>query len=520
MFTRINTPHTGQELQGTLNGIALSMGAKPLPGKMTLHGAIARYTDPTWWRRNLRVQLLRENEGYEHAAGHVRRRQQCYVSNYAVKVKRVRAKASREVLERLEVVNEVGEAFNLAEVADGSVSNPALRRAELMVRCRGFEETAELMGHTALFLTITCPSRFHRFSKSGKTNPKWQGETPKDAQNYLCGIWKKIRAAWGNRGFFPYGFRVCEPHHDGCPHWHILLFFPADQAGWFVPQRFQAGRRDYGAGAVGIAGRYAMQDSPNEAGAAKHRFTVEVIEPERGSATGYIAKYICKNIDGMKEDGEAVGLDFASGTPAEEAAKRVRTWASTWGVRQFQPIGGPSVTVWREIRRLSNQIEEPLQTRLFEGAREAADSANWMAFWLIQGGPGARKKDLKLKPLYTEEEGGKYGDSIKRVTGIQGEGEELTTRLHTWTVQRQGLAAVDDIEADRKHMRELLRKAFGVNSAYEFERIGEAERTWTGVNNCTDSPEADESGADLAGFEAYMASMNRGDSPQPAPLRH
>ncbi len=44
-----------------------------------------------------------------------------------------------------------------------------------MVRTRGFEECAKVEGHKALFLTLTCPSKYHSaFSKSGDPNPKWQ----------------------------------------------------------------------------------------------------------------------------------------------------------------------------------------------------------------------------------------------------------------------------------------------------------------------------------------------------------
>ena len=487
--------YTADQIKAELVARAVELGAKPLPKKMPLDSQVARMLDVHWWRRSLRTETLRTNEAIEHGAGHVRRKKQVYVSDHAVKVKRVRAKANAQTLEGLEVVNELGEVFNLGDVAAGSVSNPKLRRAELMTRCRGFEETAQVMGHEAVFLTITCPSRFHRFNAQGQPNANWSGATPRDAQNYLNGVWKKIRAEWKNKGYAPYGFRVAEPHHDGCPHWHILLFFPPESAGWFVPRRYIADRSDYGAGAIGIAGAHALASDASERGADRHRFTVEYIDASKGSATGYIAKYICKNIDGLREDGEGMGLDFASGKPADVAAARVRTWASTWGIRQFQQIGGPSVTVWREIRRLSNQVKEPLQLRLFEGAREAADDANWMAFWLLQGGPDVSPRDLKLRPFYTSEEGGKYGEAIKRVTGIEGEGEELRTRLHTWKVQREGLALVDSTEADRLRMRSVLQRAFGLTSVYEFERIGEAERTWTGVNNCTDVGELDDAAA-------------------------
>jgi hypothetical protein len=455
--------------------------------------------DAAWWKRNLRRELCRANETIEHGAGHVRRKKQCYVTDHAVRLKSDRYKANRAVLEGLEVVNEEGQALNLAEVADASVSNPKVRRAELMVRCRGFEEVAAMMGHEAVFLTITCPSRFHRFNAVGLPNRNWDGSTPRDGQRYLCKLWARIRSEWKRAGYAPYGFRVAEPHHDGCPHWHVLLFAPAHHVGWFVPHRLVAGREDHGHGLVGVAGKHALTDSSGEAGAIKHRFTLERIDPSKGSATGYIAKYISKNIDGEKEDGEAVGLDFASGQPAADASKRVRTWASTWGIRQFQQVGGPSVTVWRELRRLAKDAEQPVvQLDLIEGPRSAADRSMWALFWFLQGGPDVSRRELTLRPMYAVGEAGKYGDAAQCVRGVLARDDDnggvehpQLTRMHTWKVQQVGLAAINATQDEWTAWRKTLARHADFFAAYERieaeKREGEAFVPWTGVNNCTET---------------------------------
>ena len=322
-------------------------------------------------------------------------------------------------------------------------------------------------------------------------------QSPKDAQRYLCKLWARIRAEWNRSGFAPYGFRVAEPHHDGCPHWHILLFAPAHHVGWFVPRRLIAGREDHGTGLVGIAGAHALSDSGGEAGAIKHRFSLERIDTSKGSATGYIAKYISKNIDREKEDGAAVGLDFASGKPATDASKRVRTWASTWGIRQFQQIGGPSVTVWRELRRLAKDAEQPVvQLDLVEGPRSAACRAMWALFWFLQGGPDVSRSELTLRPMYEAEGQGKYGDAAKRVRGVLARDDDnggiehcQVTRIHTWTVQHVGLAAINATQAEWSGWLRTRAKHADFFAAYDRieaeKREGEAFAPWTGVNNCT-----------------------------------
>lgn len=494
---------SGAELAQGLDTIARNCHARPCAEEVTLSGRIARMTDAAWWTKNLRRETVKRNEVIEHAAAKIRRKGQCYASDHAHKMKAIRAKANRKTLEGLEVVNEAGQAFNLQEIADKSVSNPKIRRGELMVRARGFEEAAEFMGHKAIFLTITCPSRYHRFAGTGAENRNWEEATPRDAQDYLCATWAKIRAAWGRREIAPYGFRVAEPHHDACPHWHILLFVNADQV------------QDL----CSIAQRYALQDTPGERGALKHRFTVERIDTTKGSATGYIAKYIAKNIDGLNEAGDNVGLDFASGTKASDASARVKTWATTWGIRQFQQIGGPSVTVWRELRRLG-EAAESAQRDLFQNAQAAADRACWFSFWMLQGGPEVSRAALPLRPFYAADSLGKYGDAVSRIKGITHRTDTgelfLQTRIHEWTVQRAGAALVDADYTERlddmtaaENVSRFLREAQEFGIGFPGHRPA-----WTGVNNCTPEPFDFSDFTPESGEIPYLPEYSRAGEPE------
>ena len=67
---------------------------------------------------------------------------------------------------------------------------------------------------------------------------------------------------------------------------------------------FTATEGIYGSDSNGNSRRYALA----EAGADRHRFQVEHIDPNKGSAVVYIAKYIAKKIGG-----ECISADFYGG---------------------------------------------------------------------------------------------------------------------------------------------------------------------------------------------------------------
>ena len=131
-----------------------------------------------------------------------------------------------ELLESLVAVSQTTEEMlPMDELAAQSLSNPGNRRKAMMARIKGIEQHAKTKGHVALFLTITCPSRMHaRHSKSGAPNERYDGTSPRQAQTHLSGVWRDALRKLAHQGVRPFGLRVTEPHHDGCPHRHVLAF--------------------------------------------------------------------------------------------------------------------------------------------------------------------------------------------------------------------------------------------------------------------------------------------------------
>ena len=178
-----------------------------------------------WWRKQMRKMSAREFESQAIKLGMVHRRKSIYVSDAIYGRYFDQAKRNIETLSKLEMVNEQDETIDLIELLEHSLANPAIRRGELMTRIAGFDKVAEESGHDGLFLTITCPSKYHaRRWRSGDENPNYAGFTPRQSQAYLTCLFARARAQLAREDIRFYGFRVTEPHHDGTPHWHLLFF--------------------------------------------------------------------------------------------------------------------------------------------------------------------------------------------------------------------------------------------------------------------------------------------------------
>ncbi|PIF24136.1 replication endonuclease [Candidatus Pantoea floridensis] len=359
----------------------------------------ARIESPSWWMRRLRKMHDQWREHLMIASGYVHKKAAPYCSDPALNEWVAQKRANREFINSRDLEDQAtGERSSLAEKVNGSVANPAVRRAELMNRMRGFEDMAKADGLAGDFYTLTAPSKYHSMQMSGKRNNKYKSASPRDTQRYLCNVWSKVRAAWARKGIRAFGFRVTEPHHDGTPHWHLLLFFQPDRI----------------AEARAIFREYALVEDGHEKGAKEARFTVVPMDEQFGSATGYIAKYISKNIDGHGMDGET---DDETGEDIRDMAKRVCAWASRWRIRQFQQIGGAPVTVYRELGRLRDR-ELVLHPEI-KPAQEAAGAYDWPGYTMAQGGPLVSREDLRVRLNYeTTENGNDYGDHVSRVSGV------------------------------------------------------------------------------------------------------
>jgi hypothetical protein len=423
---------------GHIKAIVQSYGI-PLPDydDESRNEVFIKLSNSQWWLRQLRTMRRRLLDNVQRDLGFVQRNIFSYSSSHAMILFKEQIARNQEFMETTTVTNECGDEVPLSEIAEHSLANPAVRRAELMVRIRGFEEVANLLGDCAMFYTFTAPSRFHSQLHNGAKNPTHTGHTVKDGQDWLQTQWAQIRAKLHRDKIQYYGFRVAEPHHDGTPHWHFLLFVNPEHKNRLTK----------------IFRKYALREK--EPGAEKHRLKVEEIDREKGSAVGYIAKYISKNIDGEYLDEDLYGND------AKDSALRINCWARTHGIRQFQQIGGPSVSVWRELRRLREPVTNCPK---LEKARLAADSSQWAAYVLAMGGIAMRRTDRPVRLLKQYREAVNYetgeitiedktwcgSKKAEPIRGVVCSTRKIITRPHTWSITKKIVVALSDGVCDRQ----------------------------------------------------------------------
>lgn len=457
-----------------MESICRVRGVEPPSWKFDDAGAMARMVDAAWWRASLRRVHGRL---FEHAAmrlAFVSSKAGSYCSNETVKRRREQNERNTAALKAAILANEQGQEFTLYDLAQKGMGNKANRKDELMVRMAGCEDVAKELGHVGLFVTLTCPSRFHAvLQKTGTFNPKYGRAgcpTPRQAQDYLNGVWARTRAQNARDGIAPYGFRIAEPHHDGCPHWHMLVFLPESDAATF---------------SANLA-RYALAEDADELqsdSAKEARLKIIRIDPAKGTAAGYIAKYVGKNID----DSQGAAFDEEGAVLSEAAppCARVDAWASVWGIRQFQGLGMPPVTVWRELRRVKDDAPgapEYLRAALAACQKRTCKlsakfceepavihAANFGAYIRAQGGVNVGRAYRIGVAAGEELVAGRYG-VIPRMTPVGVEARAAAFLGFVGPVQSL-------VKSKRYQWTKAGRKAAGVAVP------------WTRLNNCTGATE-------------------------------
>ncbi|EPE2682039.1 replication endonuclease [Vibrio alginolyticus] len=486
---------------------------------------ISRMISEKWWLGRLVKARKIMREHLAIAMGQVSSKASAYASWDCVREHQEQQKRNWEYIKQCELFDEeTEEKADLSEMVLKSVSNPAIRRHELMVRCRGCEDIGNELGLQGLFLTLTTPSKYHNSYKKGGFIDHWNGASPREAQAYLNNAWQRIRAKLGREEIRWFGVRVAEPHHDGTPHWHLLIWVKPEEVAQvrdiFISYATKEDRAE-------LHPQYEKEKQKPFRKCAyvgpmdyRPRCDFGYIDPEKGTATGYIAKYISKNIDGFAMDDE---VSDETGKSVKDMAKNVSAWKSRWAIRQFQFFGGAPVTTYRELRRFASQNKKAFMEYVFMQERadlldmyhmlqrhvvgpvkpdrlltnkelvevigknyqariqsdeacivdtmKAADHGNWQGYIMGQGGPFVKREDLLITNSYQVLPfASPHGEDVRKVEGFQTPEAVVKTRTKVWTIQKKS---------------KVIEEAEAITQGSAATAIGASGSSRSSVNNCT-----------------------------------
>lgn len=170
--------------------------------------------------------------------------------------------------------------------------------------------------------------------------------------------WRGARKRLDEAEILPVGIWVLEPHLDGCPHVHLMLFCdPLDTKE--VEKIIRAQKKEW----LLEAGCKVVRDDG------------------RAAPTSYLFPYLMKTMGaGIDADRNVMGADACR---------------SGWGLRSHGFIGTPAKNVWRGLRKLKEIPTDPLLREM----KEKADQGDAASFFQLQGGLGIRKKYRPVKML-------------------------------------------------------------------------------------------------------------------------
>ena len=351
-----------------------------------------------------------------------------YCNAYSLARWKERQKQNMEYAENCVCMPPEGSGLDEVSLAKIKVASEMGQAARLYAQTLGLQELGERLGRTPLFLTLTLPPEWHPHPTGGFDSRKWTPEhSPTQAALALQTLWQQFRSLAGKAGVEWFGIWVKEPHGDGCPHQHALI--------WVAPEHVEAIRK-------AVANTYPGQ----------HQAKVEVVEQGEGKAmpASYIMKYLMKATSATPE---AVGIK--SSEIAGGHLDAVQAQRSELGMRGYGFLGTHGIQrIWQKIavagkKAFAEMPQRAQEARLLIDQRRYADAL--LTLGAIKGeGDGGR-----LRGVYEDEQNryseptrdewgtvekpmrNRYGEPIRRWVGfVDTITNEMKLYCGKWTIKK------------------------------------------------------------------------------------
>lgn len=328
-----------------------------------------------------------------------------YADAYSLARWKERQAAARAFGEALALEFEDGERVKLWDVMEASRK---ARISGLYVQSLALEGVAERRGLIPVFITMTLPPVHHPNPSHGRpyAGRDWQdAPSPRDTDEALADVWRRFRARAAKSKIELLGPRVVEPHADGTPHIHALLYLKTEN---------EAATLD----------RHLRRVCPERVPGRRIASKLVHIDRKRASPASYVMKYILKSLPAWEQAAEHADGVERDGDPDHLAHHaEVAAWASERRLRRFAWLGLHGLrTVWQRVHGMTD-AEAAAAPEEIALARDAMLRGEWAdALEAL----GVIRSDEKPRPrLVYEERENAYGETVKRPVGIS---------LHEWAM--------------------------------------------------------------------------------------
>lgn len=357
-----------------------------------------RREDPTWWRRRLRREAGWARAGLAAAMRTIGGRTgRDYSDDLQVAHWRARQSAQAKWLAAHEMEADDGRKMPLSKLAESTRKSQTARAYAMTL---GLQQLMNERKWIPVFITATLPPDYHPAPSRGKCN--WTGQHLRQAVEDLQARWAHLRARIHRQGIRPKGIWTREPHKDGTPHLHALLWLPNEQA----IATLQSALRSYFPG--------------------PHATRIKRLDDGTAQPASYVYKYLCKSLHGMDNHTSATDGDEDGDHLAQY--DRVRAWASDLGTRRWGFVGvNGLMTIWQKLYAWKEPPADASQAmkscwRMLR-AHRWADALALLLSGVI-GLDYEPRKNRYGETVY------RPGHLIDRTTG------EVTPRPVTWTIMK------------------------------------------------------------------------------------
>lgn len=271
-----------------------------------------------------------------------------YATNLMVNYRRMQKQYNADFLASKSIV------INDKKVDLLSFANTAQKKvSELYAKIKGLQNHADDLGYDWAFVTLTASPSAHANPVKGRRS--WNRESAKSAQKELSDKWAAFGKELANLGYpmkngSLFGLRVVEPHQDGTPHWHMVIFYDSEISD-LIKALFHK--------------HFVQGDSLPHVPECPHSMKfVEGLPSDKAgsegvaSAASYAFKYIVKCVGADCFDDFDIH-SFSETLDTEKVAAsidRIESWKAAVGVRAYQGFGFNGMSnIWNSTRKVSSR---------------------------------------------------------------------------------------------------------------------------------------------------------------------